>query len=49
MVVMILNRNPTNIEYCEQDGHTWKYWCEMETNERKAKMLQEIDDRDDDP
>ena len=36
-------------EYCDQDGHTWKYCWEMQANAKKARRLKEMDDRDDDP
>ena len=36
-------------DYCDQDGHTWKYCWEMEANAKKARRFKEIDDRDDDP
>ena len=36
-------------EYCDQDGHTWKYCWEMQANAKKARRLEEMDDRDDDP
>ena len=36
-------------EYCDQDGHTWKYCWDMQANAKKARRLKEMDDRDDDP
>ena len=36
-------------EYCDQDGHTWKYCWEMQANAKKVRRLKEMDDRDDDP
>ena len=36
-------------EYCDQDGHTWKYCWEMQANARKTRRLKVMDDRDDDP
>ena len=36
-------------EYCDQNGHTWKYCWEVQANVKKAKRLKEIDDRDDGP
>ena len=36
-------------EYCNQDGHTWKYCWEMQANAKKARRLKEMDDRDDEP
>ena len=36
-------------EYCDQDGHTWKYCWEMQADAKKARRLKEMDDRDDDP
>ena len=35
-------------EYCDQDGHTWKYCWEMQANAKKAWRLKEMDNRDDD-
>ena len=35
-------------EYCNQDGHTWKYCWEMQANAKKAKKLKDMDDRDGD-
>ena len=35
-------------EYCDQDGHTWKYCWEMQANAKKARRLKEMDDRDND-
>ena len=36
-------------EYCDQDGHTWKYCWVMQANAKKAKRLKKMDGRDDDP
>ena len=36
-------------EYCDQDGHTWKYCWEMQANAKKARKLKEMDDGEDDP
>ena len=36
-------------EYCDQDGHTWKYCWEMQANTKKASRLKEMNDRDDNP
>ena len=36
-------------EYCDEDGHTWKYCWEMQANAKKARRLKEMDDRDDNP
>ena len=50
MVEMILDKKSNrHCEYCDQDGHTWKYCWEMQANAKKARRLKEMDDRDDDP
>ena len=49
MVQMIQNRNPTNImNIVTQDGHTWKFCWELQSNTKKARRVKEMDDRDDD-
>ena len=35
-------------EYCDQDGHTWKYCWKIQANARKARRLKKMDDRDND-
>ena len=42
-------KSSRHCEYCDQDGHTWKYCWEMQANAKKARRLKEMDDRDDDP
>ena len=42
-------KSSRHCEYCDQDGHTWKYCWEMQANAKKARRLGEMDDRDDDP
>ena len=36
-------------EYCDQDGHTWKYCCVMQANAKKVRRFKKMDDRYDDP
>ena len=49
-VEMILNKKSNrHCDYCNQDGHTWKYCWKMQANAKKARRLKEMDDRDDDP
>ena len=50
MVEMIpRQKSNRHCDYCDQDGHTWKYCWEMQANAKKARRLKEMDDRDDDP
>ena len=42
-------KSSRHCEYCDQDGHTWKYCLEMQANAKKARRLKEMDDKDDDP
>ena len=36
-------------EYCDKEGHTWKYCWGIQANDKKVRRLNEMDDRDDDP
>ena len=42
-------KSSRHCEYCDQDGHTWKYCWEMHANVKKARRLKEMDDSDDGP
>ena len=44
-----IQKSNKSCEYCDQDGHIWKYCWEMQANVKKAKRLTEIDDRDNEP
>ena len=42
-------KSSKHCEYCDQDGHAWKYCWDMQANAKKARRLKQMDDRDDDP
>ena len=37
-------KSSRHCEYCDQDGHTWKYCWEMQANAKKDRRLKEMDD-----
>ena len=43
-----IQKSNRHCEYCDHDGHTWKYCWEMQANAKKATRLKEIDDRGND-
>ena len=45
----LTQKSNRHCEYCDQDGHTWKYCWEMQANAKNARRLKEMDDKDDDP
>ena len=42
-------KSDKHCEYCDQDGHAWKYCWEMQANTKKARRLKGMDERDDAP